>query len=299
MNLTRLDLNTLLVFDAVLRERSATRAARRLHMSQPAVSNALSKLRHAFDDDLFVRSSDGLRPTPRALELEAPVGRALLELEQALDPVKFDPESAKWTFRIVANDYFVSVFLPRISERLCQEAPLINVQMLPDVGTTLELLDNQRADFAFGLFHPLPERFSGQPLMSETKVVVMSATHPLAGQTMSLEDYAGARHLAVAPTGDTYSPLDDMLLDRGLTRRVVMVVNQFSVAAPILRRSDMIATLPSRVAMYRCADAQLVQKPLPLDVPSHLGNLIWHGRLATHPAHQWFRNLVREVAEEM
>ena len=116
---------------------------------------------------------------------------------------------------------------------------------------------------------------------------------------MSLEDYANARHLQVAPTGDTYSPLDDILLERGFTRRIVMTVNQHAAVPAILRRTDLVATLATRVATYRCSDIQLVQKPLPLDLPSKMGTLIWHGRLATHPAHEWFRNLVREVAEEM
>jgi DNA-binding transcriptional LysR family regulator len=152
MNLRRLDLNLLVIFDALMTERKVTRVAKCVSLSQPAVSNALSRLRHYFKDELFVRGPEGMLPTPRAMELAPQVHAALNSLEQALDPRAFDPASAVRSFTIDTNDYMVSVVMPPLMRRLATIAPAIDVRVLPAAGKAYERLDARDADFALGTY---------------------------------------------------------------------------------------------------------------------------------------------------
>jgi DNA-binding transcriptional LysR family regulator len=291
MNLRRIDLNLLVIFDALMTERHVTRAAERVGLSQPAFSNALSRLRRHFDDDLFVRGPDGMRPTARALELADQVHAALGAIDAALDPARFDPATAQKRFTIETNDYAVSVIIPRLIGLLRETAPGIDIRITPQAGRTLDRLDAQDIDMAIGAFGDVADRFGHIRLMQDDYVVLMCASHPLAGAKLSAQAYAAAQHVLVSPRGDPRGFADDALAAKGLTRRIVMTVNQFSVVPPLLAGQDLIATIPRRIADLYAARFGLAVADLPIRSPNSFATVqvIWHKRLGEHPANRWFR----------
>lgn len=295
MSIANFDLNLLRVFDAMMREQHVTRAAERLFLTQSAVSNALSRLRTAFHDELFVRRPEGMVPTPRALELEAPVRAALLDIEQALAPTAFDPATSHWMFRLVANDYFSTVVMPPLMTRLRHSAPGVDLRLLPQVDQARPLLDTHRADFAFGSLDPVEARFGAADLLTEDFVCLMRPDHPLSQGELTPERFATADHLLVAPSGHGDGVLDRDLARLGLSRRVVLTINQFAAAPGVVAASDLVVTLLRRVAERFAADAGLITRPAPFKRDPMPIRLVWHQRLARHPAHDWFRDTVREV----
>ncbi|MEQ8797991.1 MAG: LysR family transcriptional regulator [Salinisphaeraceae bacterium] len=295
MSIANFDLNLLRVFDAMMREQHVTRAAERLFLTQSAVSNALSRLRTAFHDELFVRRPEGMVPTPRALELESPVRAALLDIEQALAPTAFDPATSEWTFRLVANDYFSTVVMPPLITRLRQDAPGVDLRLLPHVDQPRTLLDTHRADFAFGSLEPVEARFGAADLLTEDFLCLMRPDHPLSQGKLTPERFATADHLLVSPSGHGDGVLDRDLARLGLSRRVVLTINQFAAAPAVVAASDLVVTLLRRVAERFAADAGLITRPAPFKREPMPIRLVWHQRLARHPAHDWFRDTVRDV----
>lgn len=301
MNLAGFDLNLLLVFDAVMRERHVTRAGDRIGMSQPAMSNALNRLRHHLKDDLFVRGSDGMRPTSRAMELAGPVRDALQGLETALDSSPFEPARAVRTFSIGSNDYAVPTLMPLLAPRLEREAPGIAVRLVSSAGRTFDMLDDQTIDLGISAFGDIPERFGRMPLLRDRYVLTMRCGHPLASGALSLETYSQARHLLVSPRGEVHGFVDDALAEKGLARRIAMTVNSFSSAPAILAASDMILAMPGRIADHFAPIYDLVTRPAPIAGPESYSSatLVWHDRLANHPAHRWFRAFLLDVSRTL
>ncbi len=301
MNLAGVDLNLLLVFDAVMKERNATRAGMKIGMSQPAVSNALNRLRYIMKDDLFVRGPEGMRPTSRAQEIASPVRSALMEIEEALNPSSFDPSSADRTFTIATTDYPTMTIMPYIASYLSKEAPGVNVHTVPIEGRLYEKLDSQEADFGITALGDVPERFGRQDIDSDDFIVMMRPDHPLAKyKDVPIEEYAAARHLLVTPRGDPRGFVDDVLEKKGLQRQLAMTVNSFGSAPMIVMSSDMILTVPKQMA-NKCAQFFNVHTVnSPVSPPSDMkgGVMIWHNRLTNHPAHTWFRELIRRAAKD-
>ena len=234
MNLRRIDLNLLVIFDALMRERNVTRAARRVALSQPALSNALSRLRHYLKDELFVRGPDGMVPTPRALELAPQIHNALAALESALDPLDFDPATAVRTFTIDTNDYIVATSIATLMSRLPDLAPGIDVRILPPSGRAFERLDAREIDFAVGTYGDVPERFGVLHIDDNAFACLMRADHPLAQGELDLGRYAAAKHLLITPRGDPVGFVDTALAEHGLTRRIALTVNHFSVVPAVI-----------------------------------------------------------------
>lgn len=300
MNLAAVDLNLLVVFDALMEERSVTRAGKRVGLTQPAVSNALARLRQLTKDDLFLRGPKGMRPTPRALELAGPVRQALHQVEQALEPAGFDPATASHTFRLAMADYAASLILPPLAHRLEREAPGVDIRTrYSDNVNAAGLLDRNEIDFAIGYHTDWPDRFDGQVLFTETYVCVMRKGHPLARETITLEEFAGARHLLISVTGEPVGFVDRLLARRGLKRRIAMTANQFLVAPLIIQNSDMIMTLAVRTAerFARVNNLHIVPVPLERD-PIDL-TLLWHKELSRHPAHEWMRGVLTEICRRI
>lgn len=292
MHLRRVDLNLLLVFDAVMRTGNVSRAALKLGMSQPAVSKALGRLRRLLKDELFIRTPDGMQATPRAQELSGPVRQALMTLEQALDPSQFDPATAQRTFHIATNDYVASVFMPKLTRYLRDHAPGLDLRLYPNVGKSLDMLDQQEADFAIMPYETLPDRFDHVDVMNSPFVVIMRKGHPLAKGDISLERYAQADHIMVTFRGDDRSFVDDKLERQGLQRRVAMTINQFNVGPPIVAESDMIMSIPRSIAEQQASFYDLEVREAP-DLGLPFGatlKLVWSRRLARHPAHDWMKN---------
>lgn len=298
--LASLDLNLLRVFDAVMATRHVSRAAERLYLSQPAVSHALARLRHTLDDPLFVKVPGGVRPTPKALELAAPVSGALASLEQALNPPVFDPDTSSRVIRVATHDYLVTVLMAGLAGELRSRAPGISVRVRPTEGRALEMLDAQEADMAISAFGELPDRFEEQVLFRDRYVCMMAQDHPLSSVRLTLKRYAGARHLLVSPRGDERGFVDTALAGQGHTRHVAMIINQFSPVGGIIAGSDMVVTLPERIAAVQAKEHHLHVTECPVEAPEAFTqtSVIWHHRLGVHPAFSWLRQLMVEVASK-
>lgn len=299
VNPATFDLNLLRVFDTLMRERSVSRSAERLFLSQPAVSNALGRLRDALGDELFVRRPEGMMPTPRAQELAGPVRTALLELEQSLSQASFDPATVDWTFRVAANDYFTTVVLPTLLPVLREEAPGVDLRLLPQVARAEDYLDANDVDFVFAAGDELPPRYDAIPLLTDDFVCLMRPGHPLTRGRLSVRRFARANHLLVAPTGRGQGLFDARLAELGLHRRVMLTINQFAAAPDLVARSDLIVTLLRRVANRFAEQAGLVTRRAPIDHEPVVLKLIWHRRFGRHPAHDWFRRRLAAVAADL
>lgn len=297
-NLAGLDLNLLLVFDAVMRERNVTRAGTRVGMSQPAVSAALSRLRHHLRDELFVRVPAGVRPTPRALELATPIRHALEELRQALDPTVFNPAESRRRFGIIMDDYLEAVLLPPLAARLARDAPSVEVRILPGGGEAAPgLLDSGAAEFAVGTFDRPADRFVVRELFIETLVCVLRRGHPLAKRPLTLEAFARLSQVLVAVCGlPQASTVDAILQKRGLTRQIGLMAHSLLAVPSVVANSDMIALLPARLASWAAGAWGLTIKPVPLGLrPTNIGVMCLR-RLERYPAHRWFADTLSEVA---
>ena len=310
MNIAGADLNLLVVFDALMRERNVTRAGERIGMSQPAMSNALNRLRYLLKDDLFIRGPKGMRPTPRALDISGPLRESLTSIQSILDPIDFNPAEATSTLRLAMADYAASLILPPLSARIGKNAPNINLRVHSNANLDAQgLLDRGEIDFAVGYYDDYPERFGGVTMFEENYVLVMRPDHPLAhlqadsqdnsqaGKSVSMEDFIGATHLRVPGTGDDDGFLEALLKEKDQTRRVAMTVHQFLAVPHILLNSDLVMTLAARMARRFEKENNLHIAPLPyIRSPVHL-TLIWHKQLSNHPLHDWMRLQLQEICK--
>ena len=301
MNIALVDLNLLIVFDAVMREKHVTRAAKRIGMTQPAVSNALNRLRYIAKDDLFIRSPAGVVPTARALELSPPIRQAINLVENAFDPTTFDPKSSNDVFNIAISNYTASILFPSLAQLLEKEAPNINVRskQLGDVDLLKEL-EAANIDFIIaGQQLEETENFVSAPLYDEDFVCVLRKRHPLAKKKqLTIKEFSQAKHLMVATTGKAFGFVDYLLESKGLKRRVAMTVNQFLVAPSIIRRSDMILTVSRRVAeRFRLDEVKVF--PLPLITNPLRLKLVWHVRSDSSPGSRWIRSKIVEICKNI
>lgn len=293
MNLAAVDLKLLVVFDAVMSEGSVTRAGARLGMTQPAVSNALGRLRHLLKDDLFVRARGNMCPTPRALELTGPVRHALKQIEDVLDRSDFDPSRDARVFKFAMSGNIGVTVLPALVSRLGKVAPNVSLHLQPKCNRTMvELLDTHEIDFAFGVMPEAPMRFSRLTLYEDSYVCVMRSGNALAQGGLTLQDFARARHLAVRPAGEATSLVDHVLESLGLARHKIVTVNQFLVVPAIISSTDLVATLFRRTAeqLGIVGNPGLVVRPLPL--PPAQATLCWHSDMTNHKAHRWMREVL-------
>lgn len=295
-----LDLNLLRVFDAVMAEGSLTRAADKLSLTQPAVSNAMRRLRDALGDELLVRQGHGVQPTPRALTLWPVVREALDNLQQSLLPVVFDPATAKLTLVLAMADATAATLVPNLVQRLEREAPHMAIRIVP--LTTRDprgLLDAETADMAVGHFPAVladltARAQSGALVPHEHRrlydgeyVAVMRKGHPLALMPLTLEHYCAARHLLVSFSGRAYGFIDEALTALGRERRIVLTVNQYATAARVVTQSDLLTVLPRHFVPISGIQAQLQVHPLPLEVQHVHVDALWHKRGPNRAAYEW------------
>jgi DNA-binding transcriptional LysR family regulator len=292
------DLNLLVVFDAVMQERSVTRAGDRLGLSQPALSHALARLRHMLKDDLFVRSPKGMVPTPRADQLALPIRQALDELQHSLEPTQFDPATATRNFRIAVDNYAAVVLVGRIAARIGKIAPEVTLDFRPS-GTLniLDLLDRGELDLAIGPLAEHGERFSHQQLLEDEFVAVMRKNHPATGaRELSLEKFAALSHLEISSVQDSTDFVENALAGRKLTRRTTLRA-PFLSAVRILIASDMVSIFRRRIAEELVRYRPLVIRKLPHASPVMATGMLWHRRFDHQQAHRWLREMVNTVSK--
>jgi DNA-binding transcriptional LysR family regulator len=308
-NFRTLDLNLLRIFDEVMAERSLTRAARNLNLTQPAVSNALRRLRETLGDELVQRSGQGMAPTTRALAIWPTVREALAQLEQSLAPSEFIAAQAKTSFVLAMADATAAELMPGLVDMLETDAPGVALRVVP--LTTRDprgLLDQEKCDLAVGFFpsvladltahsqseQPLP--FAHQRLYDGQYVCVMRKNHPLARQALSLEDFCQARHMLVSFSGRPYGFIDEALAALGRRRHIVLTVNQFFTAGRVVARSNLLTVLPRHFISVTGIADQLALQPLPFEVPSVHVDALWHRRSQLRASHQWLRRAVQSAA---
>jgi DNA-binding transcriptional LysR family regulator len=298
MNWRMLDLNLLVVFDAVAQERNATRAAAKLNMTQPAISHALSRLRSALRDDLFVRTPDGMAPTPYAEQLVGPVRTALENLNTALDgAAPFDPETAERGFTIAMDNRATVRLAAPLAAAVGEQAPKVQLDVRPSGTLNLtELLDRGDFDLAVGGLAAPAERFFDRRLFHSDFVAVVRRGHPAAvDRTISLRALSDYPHLILSSTGEETDFVDAHLGRQSLSRRVKVRVPLLAATAT-LAQSEMIAILSESTARTFADSAPLEVLTLPFPSPQLVTAMMWHRRVDSVPAHQWLRGLVAHVA---
>jgi len=309
LNFRTLDLNLLRVFDEVMAERNLTRAAHNLSTTQPAVSNAMRRLRDLVGDDLVRRSGYGVEPTPVALQLWPTVRDALRQLRDSLAPGVFDPAQAQNHFVLAMADSTVAQLVPRLIEIVGTETPRITLRVLPLTSRDPRAaLDDGSVDLAIGHFpgvmaeihaNHLQEnvpRYRSLRLYQTRYVAVMRRGHPLAASELTLDAFCEARHLLVSFSGRPFGFVDEALAQVSRSRRVVLAVNQFFAAAHVVAESDLLTVLPEHFLAGSGRERQLVQRPLPFNVATVQVDMLWHRQAQANEAQQWMREaIVRSV----
>jgi DNA-binding transcriptional LysR family regulator len=298
MNWRMLDLNLLVVFDAVAQERNATRAAVQLNMTQPAISHALARLRNALRDELFVRTPNGMEPTPYAERLIGPIRAALESLRTALDgAAPFDPETAERGFTLALDNRAAVVLAAPLAAAIGAQAPGVHLDLRPSGTLNLpERLDRGELDLALGGLAAPAERFSDLRLFDNGFAAVVRRGHPAAIEgTISLNALGAYPHLILSSTGEETDFVDAELAHHKLARRVTLRVPLLAAAAT-LAQSEMVAILSERTARAFAGSAPLEVLTLPFASPRQITAMLWHRRLDSVPAHQWLRSLILRVA---
>ncbi len=315
-----LDLNLLRVFDALIEERSVTRAGERLGLTQSAISHALSRLRYVLDDDLFVRGAEGMQPTRRASEIAPRLRQGLLQLQLALTPADFVPEQTSRRFTVICGEYVGAIFVPALVARLREAAPRAEIRIRPSNRGVAEPLVAGRADLAIGSFRRVPEWFAAERLFEETRVWVLSDRHPAAWQELTLERLAELPHIIISATGEDEQAVAGYVVDhglerlvmrsevgllqgalaaRGLTRVIGLTTPHFLAALAVVSHSDMTAPLPRRLAAAFAGAYRLKLFEPPYASPPFEIMALSHREHGNEPAILWLRDLVRRVAAEL
>jgi len=316
MHLASLDLNLLRVFDILLEERSVTRAGARLGLTQSAVSHALNRLRYALDDELFVRDSQGMTPTPRALEIGPGLHSALSQVQAAITPAAFDPATTERRFTISAGPYACAVVVPSLALGMQAKAPSARLDIADITADMVEGLDSGRIDFVIAGFDNVPERFEHERLMVESLAWIVRGDHPLAGRPVSFADLAEVPHVLVSGRREPFvaggrrsvtlrsswedrGAFESELAKRGLTRQVSITVPDTYAALAVVARSDMAALVPRRLALLSSQSGRLKLIEPPYESPAIDVTLLYRRDRTADPAVAWMRTLLLEVCRAL
>jgi DNA-binding transcriptional LysR family regulator len=297
MNFNTLDLNLLLVFDALMRTRSVTLAGEKIGLSQSATSNSLQRLRDALGDPLFIRTPKGMEPSPLAMELEIPIRNTLDQLRDTLQRTRvFEPATAVRTFRLLLSDIAQQQHMPLMVSEMRKQAPgaTLETVALPLREAKQAMVDGE-LDLAMGFLPDLGADFHRQSLFAETWTCVVSNDHPTIGKTLTEAQYIAASHIAYHPAVSIHSVLDQLLVaqfsSKGIKRKIGLSVPYWIGLASTIAACDLILTAPvgPALSMTQLANVRIV--PLPFDLPKIDLCMQWHTRMHRDPANQWFRNL--------
>ncbi|WP_430397044.1 LysR substrate-binding domain-containing protein [Ferrovibrio sp.] len=297
----RYDLNLLPVFLALMEERSVTRAAERLGITQPALSNALTRLRAMLRDPLFIRERYGMQPTQKAAELAPVLAAALATLDDVvLGQQSFDPAKAKLQFTIAPNSYVEFVLVPAIVARLRDLAPGISLRLTP-YGTDLAdtgVISGGTAMVLGRIVDP-PDNLVVQHLMQESLACVVRADHPEVGDRITKKQFEQLKHVNMLPPGRLRVGLFQALERQGLRREVAVSVTHFLAIPEMVAVTDYCATLPRLICRRLAHDTRLKVLDAPVDLGTFPVEMAWHVRYRHDPAHRWLRGLISDVAKEV
>jgi DNA-binding transcriptional LysR family regulator len=297
LELNDIDLNLLVVFNELLIERRVARVADKLGLTQPSVSNALSRLRKLLQDDLFIRTSKGMEPTLYASQLAEPIRFALNTIRSSLNQqAEFSPATSTRRFTIGMAHVGEIYFLPKLMDRLARVAPHVSVSTLRN--TAVDLRDAMQAgqvDLAMGLLPQLKAGFLQRSLFQQAYVCMFRQGHPLQGKKISLKQFTEADHIVVVSPGTGHAKVDDMIERKGIRRNVRLTVPHFVAVGHILSNTDMIATVPERYAMECLAPFKLAYVKHPVELPRIGINIFWHAKVHKEPGNQWLRNLIADT----
>ncbi len=300
-NLSRLDLNLLVAFDALLTERSVTRAAARVGLGQSAMSHNLARLRALFGDELLTRGAEGMRPTPRALALADPVRVTLAQIQAAvLKREDFTPATAERIFRIGLADSIEVAVVPGLMARLRATAPRVSLRLRPiNRIAVLEELDAGSLDLAIGVFTQGQVHHKRRPLYTENFLCLFSSEQLELTPPISLDDYLRVPHILTSLSDDAHGAVDEALAKHKLKRSIAMTTPGFLAVPFVLRRTPLITTMPSRLARYFAEAFGLVTSEPPIELPSFTISLLWHASFDQDPGHVWLRQTVSGLASEV
>lgn len=300
INLRSVDLNLLVFFDALMAERHVTRAAEKVAISQPAMSNALSRLRLVFRDELFVRTAKGMEPTPRAVELGMRV-RAILQQTTRLmtSDVQFDPSTSEREFSARMSDLVGILILPRLMARLRTEGPGISldtVHLSPE--HTIDALETDRLDIAVSMELEHTSAIRSETLLNDRMVCVLGKNHPLVAARLTLKQFLSYPHLRVSMSPTDIRFVDRVLASKGQERKIALNVTHWLLVPKILEETDLLAVMSERAAQ-RISEPGTIIRPLPFATPNFSWQLYWHRRYEHSRAHQWLRTQFHEVAQSL
>lgn len=303
-NLSNFDLNLLRVLDALLQEHSTVKAAKRLNLTQPAVSAALARLRGALDDELFFRRGQGLEPTAFALSLEAELREVMDRIGSLIQgPGAFDPALAQNRFRISGSDFFAEMLMPRLADHFQTVAPMVRVHLVDLVPDSyVDTLDRYEVDLALIPKTTFPDWTDCQPVFRSSFSVIARAGHPRlaeaglsTGDTMPIDLFCDLGHVLFSPEGNAAAMGDDALARIGRKRQVVMTMPVFSGVYRAVAGSDLIALLPTALAHQVAPSAGLDVLQAPIPVAQAQLMQVWHRRYTSSPAHAWLRTQIADL----
>jgi DNA-binding transcriptional LysR family regulator len=311
MNIQRVDLNLLVYLDVLLRERNVTQAANQLNLSQPAMSNGLRRLREVFNDPLLVRTSDGMTPTERALELEPLVRDILSNVDRALQPVAaFEPGDASRTFRIMASDYAESTLLPALLAKLRVQAPGISLDIMTPSDVSFLDVERGKVDLVINRFDSMPQSFHQNTVWVDSFSCLLSVDNPLLDD-FTLDTYLKAQHVWVSKTGmgvgvgvdpedvQRLGWVDTAIAKLGKKRHITVFTRHYQAAMILAERNDLVVTLPTLAAQLQRDNPRVVIRTPPLDIPPLELKLAWSPLLQHNPDNRWLRQLIVETGREV
>ena len=298
-NLRTFDLNLLVAFDVLMRELNVTRAAEQMFITQSAMSHTLHKLRQQLDDPLLVKTPSGMKPTERALALIDPVRALLAETERLIQtPLEFVAASSQRRFVLAATDYIEFLLMPELSGLIENIAPGIDLHVKrTETSFPVTPLENGSLDVVLGFESVLnpPTHLQRQYLFSDSMACVVRKDHPLISKPPSLDEFVAVPHMLISRTGSNVGIIDQELTELGLERRIKLIVPHFLSAPLIVAKTDMILSLPHRIAEQFTKIAPLAIFPVPLELPDYDLCMIWHPLRDKDPAHQWLRDKIMVI----
>lgn len=297
MELHEIDLNLLVVFNQLLVERRVSKVADNLGISQPAVSNSLAKLRKLFGDELFLRTPKGMEPTPFADQLAESVSYALAMIHSGVNQrTSFDPAKERRAFTVGMTDIGEIYFLPDLISRVKRDAPGVALSTVRNTTINLrEELESGKVDLAIGLLPQLKAGFFQRRLFRQRYVCLMRRGHRLDKKRIGLNEYSGAEHLMVVSAGTGHGKVDELLQRSGVERKVQLTVPHFVSVGHILQRSDLITTVPEKLADRLLEPFGLVKVAHPAKLPEIAINAFWHAKYHRSPANRWLRSVIFEL----